>query len=472
MRTTALILALALTLAWSPLARGADPPEDLLTAMEVSLVECYNVTSTGTNAQRAVVPNLGIVQPQMGSSMAFMLAGDTNTVQQCNDTSANPNCGTDPATGAQLNDCVSIEMDCDVPAYANSLGFSFYFFSREYPDFVGSVFNDTFQVYLTSAAWNGNIVFDGAGNVISVNNALFTVTNQALLQGTGFDCVHRGGGTGWLTTIAPVISGETIHLKFETYDMSDSIYDSGVLIDDFYWSEQDPKDPTTGKPIEVWYLSPKEGPLAGGQEVTVYGKNFTSDASLYFGETQVQATLIDSGRMEIVTPAWHTPETIDVLAANTDFDYLLEGAYTYREDDSQGAYPPEFFLIDPDSGPDAGGITVEIQGENFVQGATAHFDGTEAQTTYVSPDLVTAVIPPHEEGVVEVVVFNPDGQYTDPTYFFTYYADAGGDDDAADDDDDGGDSGDCECSLSASPRAAAGGAVLAALLAALILRRR
>ena len=39
--------------------------------------------------------------------------------------------------------------------------------------------------------------------------------------------------------------------------------------DDFYWSETDPKSPTTGHPVEVWFLSPKEGPVAGGQEVTV-----------------------------------------------------------------------------------------------------------------------------------------------------------------------------------------------------------
>lgn len=472
MRNTLYALTTLALLAAPAAPVTAAPAEDLLTSMEVSLVECYNVTSTGTNTQREVMSNLGIVQPQMGSSMAFMLAGDIPTVQQCNDTSpgGGGGCGTDPITGATLYDCVSIEMDCDVPKYANSLGFSFYFFSREYPDYVGSNFNDTFQVYLTSAAWNGNIVFDAAGNVISVNNALFTVTNPALLQGTGFDCQGRGGGTGWLTTIAPVISGETIHIKFETYDMSDGIYDSGVLIDDLYWSEQNPDSPTTGKPIEVWYLSPKEGPIAGGQEVTVYGKNFTVDANFFFENEQVQTTLIDSGRMTIITPEWSSAETIDVLATNDDFDYKLEGAYTYREEESEGEYPPEFYLIDPGTGPDAGGITVEIQGMNFWSGAIAYFDGVQATTTFVSSEMITAVIPPHEAGVVEVVVFNPDDQYTDPTYFFTYYDDGGGDDDEGGDDDDGGNSGDCSCDAAARP--AAGTAALLALAGLLAVRRR
>ncbi len=460
---------LALLLPW---AAAADPPEDVLQAMDVSLTDCFNVTSDGQDQQRAAIQNLGIIQPQMSGSMALLAASNTSQLEagSCTDVSIY-SWGQDQQ-GNNLYDLVNVEMDCVVPSYANSLGFSFYFFSREYPDYVGSSFNDTFQVHLTSAAWNGNIVFDGAGNVISVNNALFTVTNQALMLGTGFDCGYRGGGTGWLTTIAPVVPDETIHLRFEIYDMSDGIYDSAVLVDDFYWSETDPKSPTTGHPVELWFLSPKEGPVTGGQEVFVYGKNFTADTRIYFGATQVGATLIDSGRMKVITPAWDQPEIINVLADNSEFTAELEGAYSYVEETEGGDYPPEFFLVLPDEGVESGGETVEILGENFVDGAVAFFDGLEAATTYVSPTKLTAVTPAHEPGTVEVLVFNPSGQYTEPSAFFTFQAEGGDDDDSADDDDDD-DPDDCSCTLAGSRLSMAGSAGLVLIgIGVLALRRR
>ncbi len=460
------IAALALcTLLAAP--ASADDAEDLLTAAEVSLSDCYNITSVGQDAQRAVLPNLGIVSPQYGASMAFLAAGRCQDIYDCNDYQvSNGSMGQDD-NGYAIYDLVTLEMDCDVPAYANSLGFTFYFFSREYPDYVGSSYNDAFKVNLTSAAWNGNIVFDGAGNVISVNNTMFTVTNQALLQGTGFDCGHRGGGTGWLTTIAPVVPEETIHLEFEIYDCSDGVYDSAVLIDDFYWSETDPKSPTTGHPVELWFLTPKEGPLEGGQEVTIYGKNFTNDTRIYFETTQVGATVIDSGRMRVTTPAWDDAGLIDVMAANPDFEANLAGAYTYQSEGSEGQTAPEIFYVDPEYGVVEGGETVAVHGEHFAEGAIAYFGGVEAQTTFVTADELHAVTPPHEEGTVEVVVFNADGQYTEPIYYFTYFADESDVPETPTDDDD-----DDDCSCSVHGRSAVPTAGLLATLVVLTLIRR
>jgi len=472
MRTTIMrhIIALATMLVAAQAA--ADAPEDVLEAMEVDLSECYNVVAEGTNGQRVELPNLGIVQPQYGATMAFLASATCANIYSCVDEQVSyTSMGTDPISGYPIYDMSSLEMDCDVPADAHSFGFSFYFFSREYPDYVNSTFNDRFQVYLTSAAWNGNVVFDAGGNTICVNNALFTVTNQALLAGTGFDCVNRGGGTGWLTTVAPVVPEETVHIRFEVYDCSDGVWDSAVLLDDFYWSEQDPKAPTTGNPVEVWFLSPKEGPIAGGDTVTVYGKNFTADTRLYFGTTQAGATLMDSGRMQVVTPAWDEPELVDVTAANEDFDYTLAGAYSYVEEGAEGEQPPELFFIDPEHGLPDGGETVQIHGENFREGSIAYFDGLEALTSYDDPGQLQAITPGHDPGTVEVVVFNPDGQYTEPIYYFTY-------DDVEEteetepgpnqDDDDGSDCSCNEAGRSAGP--AAGG--LAAAVGALLLRRR
>ena len=448
---------------------AADAPEDVLEAMEVNLSECYNITAEGTSGQRVSLPNLGIVQPQYGITMGFLASMTCANIYSCVDETVNySSMGTDPISGYPIYDMSSIEMDCDVPADAHSFGFSFYFFSREYPDYVNSGFNDRFQVYLTSAAWNGNVVFDAGGNTICVNNALFTVTNQALLAGTGFDCGHRGGGTGWLTTVAPVMPEETVHIRFEVYDCSDGVWDSAVLLDDFYWSEQDPKSPTTGNPVEVWFVSPKEGPIAGGETVTVYGKNFSASTRLYFDTTQAGATLMDSGRMQVTTPAWDEPELVDLTAANEDFDYTLEGAYSFVDGSEEGTQPPEMFFIEPEHGLPDGGETVLIHGENFAQGAIAYFDGLEALTSFDTEGQIQAITPTHDSGTVEVVVFNPDGQYTEPIYYFTYDEVEEVEEPGPDTDDDDGS--DCSCSASGRGAAPLGGLMLATT--ALILRRR
>ena len=48
-----------------------------------------------------------------------------------------------------------------------------------------------------------------------------------------------GGGTGWLTTKAPVQPGETITLEFRIWDTGDSAYDSSVLLDNWTWETTD-----------------------------------------------------------------------------------------------------------------------------------------------------------------------------------------------------------------------------------------
>jgi hypothetical protein len=91
------------------------------------------------------------------------------------------------------------------------------------------------------------------GNPVSINVGFFTVcaigsgsagcTGAAELTGTGYE--NDGGGTGWLTTTAPVKPGEKIVLRFVIWDEGDHILDSQVLIDNFRWRLEAIDDPTT-----------------------------------------------------------------------------------------------------------------------------------------------------------------------------------------------------------------------------------
>ncbi len=172
---------------------------------------------------------------------------------------------------SEVNDVIDLKVQIRVPTNAKGLSFDFNFMSGEWPDYVCSNFNDSFIAYLTSAAYKsgapGNISFDTSGNPISVNNNFFQACTPNVqtgcsgntqgtstctlgpdqLTGTGFAADSpaqaycgtatstSGGGTGWLTSQAPVQPGEIISLEFLIWDTGDESYDSSVLLDNLTW---------------------------------------------------------------------------------------------------------------------------------------------------------------------------------------------------------------------------------------------
>ena len=327
MRSLRLLLAVSTLL--PAFTSAAAPPEDLLTAMDVDLADCSNITSDGTDVQRAVLTDLGVVTHQTPPNMALLSTGDTANIASCTDVSIYT-WGQGP-NGEYLFDLVNLEMDCVVPPGAAAFGFRTYFFSREYPDYVGSVYNDSVQVHVDSQGFSGNVLFDANGNVVDVNSVLFIVTQQNLLLGTGFDCGNQGGGTDWLATLVPVTPGETIHLRFELYDVSDGIYDSAALLDGFYWDGVAPPSPLTGRPVEFAGVNPSTGDVDGGEEVIVLGGEFDPDTRVFFDDEEVTASYVNDERMKVITPAWDGPGPVAVKVHNGVSEFEIDDAFTYVE---------------------------------------------------------------------------------------------------------------------------------------------
>jgi hypothetical protein len=135
----------------------------------------------------------------------------------------------------QGNDLVQLALTLKVPADKNCLSVDFAFYSEEYPEFVGSIYNDAFTIeYGLSqqsivnsqliAPWN--FAFDTAGNIISIN----TVAGMEGNTGTTYD-----GGSPLLQARHPVQPETTVTLIFSIQDLGDSIYDSAVFLDNFRW---------------------------------------------------------------------------------------------------------------------------------------------------------------------------------------------------------------------------------------------
>ncbi|MCH9685714.1 MAG: choice-of-anchor L domain-containing protein [Deltaproteobacteria bacterium] len=150
--------------------------------------------------------------------------------------------------GVSANDYVEMRFEVQVPPDVVSFSYDFAFFSTEYPYYFGDEFNDMYVGWLESELWTGNISFDNAGNPISLNAGFLDYADDAgnlpELAGT---CMRQHAGTGWLTTTAGVTGNESITVVFAVFDLSDSILDSYVFLDNFEWG-CDPQGPPSTTP--------------------------------------------------------------------------------------------------------------------------------------------------------------------------------------------------------------------------------
>jgi hypothetical protein len=267
---------------------GLDPANSMHLAQSIEL--CNWVTNATVNSDadidaRNIVGGFGSVYaPMAGPDMLVLssgLAGDASHPSFVNpnggtmfgNTASHPDPQGDPSDGcgtadpSMVNDYIELDLELQVPTNALSLSYDFNFVSAEFPEWVCTSYDDTFSAVLESQSFTGNISFDDQGRPVTINVGFFDVcmtsqggacTGDAELAGTGYEGTV-GGGTGWLTTTAPVTPGETIHLRFIIFDEGDSRYDSTVLIDNFRWEAQGVDEPITVERVIGEPTAPRTG---------------------------------------------------------------------------------------------------------------------------------------------------------------------------------------------------------------------
>ncbi len=148
--------------------------------------------------------------------------------------------------GGAANDYTEIRIVADVPMTNNSLNYDFAFFSTEFPYYFNSAFNDMYVGWLESESWTGNISFDDIGNPISLNAGFLDFKdNNGSLPELDNTCMKYHAGTRWVQSVAPVTPGEQITLVLAVFDLSDSILDSYVFLDNFGWGCEGEDTPST-----------------------------------------------------------------------------------------------------------------------------------------------------------------------------------------------------------------------------------
>lgn len=183
---------------------------------------------SGNTQANSVMNAFGNIVPREGSTFAVLSTG----IADATDTD------TDFPPAGPVGDSTTLTLNFTVPAGMNSLLLNFYFLSREYPDYVGTLYNDTFTATIdgsSKVAGGTNFAKDPDGHVIDINSVTFAVTgtNNDLL-GTAFE---DHGGTGWVMAGAPVAPGDVITLTFNVQDLEDGIYNSTVLLDNFRFDQ-------------------------------------------------------------------------------------------------------------------------------------------------------------------------------------------------------------------------------------------
>ena len=133
------------------------------------------------------------------------------------------NQGTDLGPTGADGDSAAVSFSIDVPAISSGsqrFKLDFAFLTEEYPELVGSAFNDTFTVTINGVDY----AVDTHGHPMGVNNDFFT---GAPATGTYFD-----GTTGKLSLTYAVPAGvTTLNVELRISDVGDGQGDSAVLVD-------------------------------------------------------------------------------------------------------------------------------------------------------------------------------------------------------------------------------------------------
>lgn len=205
--------------------------------------------------------------PVAGGTAAILSTGDVLAADDPNasgSTSTNNGGGSGGHAGP-IFDLVTLRVDLLVPVDVNCLTMEFRFLSEEFPEFVGSEFNDGTVVEIDETNFqvesNGdvtapnNIAFDPDGFEVTVNS---TGTSSDNALGTTYD-----GGSPVLRASTPIEPGSH-PLFISVYDVSDSIYDTAILFDDLRLRNAKPQDCKRGAAPP-----PEEGVKCQGRTPTV-----------------------------------------------------------------------------------------------------------------------------------------------------------------------------------------------------------
>ena len=144
-------------------------------------------------------------------------------------------------------------LEFDFVPYSDSVKFRYIFGSEEYPEYVGSQFNDVFAFFISGPGIAGlqNIAKLPNGQAVAINNVNAGANQSFFLNNwDGSQYPFNGsntylqydGFTKVMTAAAKVQCGQTYHLVIAIADTGDGILDSGIFLEANSLSSKTPVD--------------------------------------------------------------------------------------------------------------------------------------------------------------------------------------------------------------------------------------
>jgi hypothetical protein len=209
--------------------------------------------------------------PVDGSAFGLLSTGSASLADDPNDSPATSRAWDyqPPASqnrGSSVFDASTLQINVNVPAGANCASLAYRFLSEEYPEFIGSRYNDAFIAEFDPGVdgrpgpWTTT-----SENEITAPDDFATATGKPVSingsEPTRADSPSESGGTtydsatGLVNTKTPITPGSH-QLFLSIFDQGDSIYDSAVFLDRLQFFNE---DPSTCKPPQVIPPPPPPG---------------------------------------------------------------------------------------------------------------------------------------------------------------------------------------------------------------------
>ncbi|WP_330228880.1 IPT/TIG domain-containing protein [Nocardia sp. NBC_00508] len=154
---------------------------------------------------------------------------------------------------------------------------------------------------------------------------------------------------------------------------------------------------------------PNSGPFTGGNTVSLIGTNLTGVTSVLFGAVAAGSfTVLSDTQISVAVPAGAGTVLVTVVSPTGTSNGVL---YIYGGS-------PALLAVIPDLGPEAGGNTVVLQGDNFTGALAVDFGVTAATSFTVDSDAQITAVVPAGTGTVPVTVTNQFGIGNSVTYHY------------------------------------------------------
>lgn len=140
-------------------------------------------------------------------------------------------------------------------------------------------------------------------------------------------------------------------------------------------------------------IGPRNGPLGGGNQVRIAGRNLESVDRVTFGSVSAAIKSQSQTTIEVLVPRGRQPGQVDVVVTGPQGSDRVAGGYAYQESQEQDDDRITVTGMAPASGPMGGGTSITVTGSRMDLVTGANMGGRPARIVAKSASSITVVSP-------------------------------------------------------------------------------